>query len=126
MGTVFTSALPPAPGQPQRRAAPHRCVRRPVAFGYYVTRQSPPGQRVPAPGAPADSPLGREGLGSKSGCYAVLCKQASEATLAKFVLKSERTSALLLLLSAALALDPFFVFLAVGHGGAFGRGGLLL
>src|SRR5919112_2532648 len=120
MGTVFTSALPPAPGQPQRRAAPHRCVRRPVAFGYYVTRQSPPGQRVPAPGAPADSPPGREDypqaqllvlfrtcrsrwrsgdnvaslrallglaliLGSKSGCYAVLCKQASEATLAKFV-----------------------------------------
>ncbi len=27
----------PTPGSPQRRVAPRRCVRKSVAFGYYVT-----------------------------------------------------------------------------------------
>src|SRR5215207_127813 len=56
VGTVFTSALPPAPGQPKRRAAPHRCVRRSVAFGYYVTITETPAPRRLPWNSPASSP----------------------------------------------------------------------
>ena len=45
---LFAKPPHPAPGPPERRAAPRRCVHKPVAIGYYVTRQSPPGQRVPS------------------------------------------------------------------------------
>src|SRR5215207_10428295 len=56
VGTVFTSALPPAPGQPQRRAAPHRCVRSSVAIGYYVTITETPAPRSWPWNSPASSP----------------------------------------------------------------------
>jgi hypothetical protein len=36
LGTVFTPTLPPAPGQPERRAATRRRAHKSVAIGYYV------------------------------------------------------------------------------------------